>query len=57
MVAFVNIARYARNDPRGFFVTGAVGYCSAAVIAAIWSLALHGGISLELPAVLFGAFQ
>ncbi len=57
MVAFVNIARYARNDPRGFFVTGAVGYCSAAVIAAIWSLTLHGGISLELPAVLFGAFQ
>lgn len=57
MVAFVNIARYARNDPRGFFVTGAVGYNSAAALAAIWSLAVHGGISLEPAAIAFGAFQ
>ena len=57
MIAFVNIARYARNDPRGFFVTGATGYTAAAVIAAAWSLAVHGAISLELPAVLLGAYQ
>ena len=57
MLAFVNIARYARNDPRGFFVTGATNYTAAAVIAAIWAFATGGGISLDPPAVIFGAFQ
>ena len=57
MVAFVNIARYARNDPRGFFVTGATNYSAAMVIAAIWALTVRGGISLDPPAILFGAFQ
>ena len=57
MIAFVNIARYARNDPRGFFVIGATNYTAAAVIAAIWALSTSGGISLDPPAVLFGAFH
>ena len=57
MLAFVNIARYARNDPRGFFVTGAANYTFAMVVAAAWALATRGGISLEPAAVIFGSFQ
>ncbi len=57
MLAFVNIARYARNDPRGFFVAGATNYSAAMVIAAIWAFTVRGGISFDPPAVIFGAFQ
>ncbi len=56
-LAFFNIGRYARNDPRGFFVIGATNYSAAAVIAAIWLFAFGDGISLDPPAVLLGAFQ
>ncbi len=57
VLTFVNIARYARNDPRGFFVTGATNYSFAMVVAAAWALATRGGISLEPAAIIFGAFQ
>ncbi len=56
-IGFVNIARYARNDPRGFFVTGATNYATAAVVAAIFLFVTGNGISFDPPAVLLGAFQ
>ena len=56
-LAFVNIARYARNDPRGFFVIGATNYSAAMVIAAIWAFAVHGGIALDPAAVILGGLQ
>ena len=56
-LSFTNLARYARNDTRTYFLVGGTNYCIAMCAAIIWALLSRGEIVFEWPAILLGAYE